>query len=149
MKLFALLAVSAGLFPASGCQHMEGHTAAGEPARDGVFIHVTSGPEDPHRVLMAFKMAEMMSQSRDVAMYFDIQGVHVLLKDAPELTYGAFPSSLEQIEKLAGKGVPLMACPGCMQAAGKKAEDLREGTRLADKDTFFQFTEGRILTLDY
>lgn len=34
-------------------------------------------------------------------------------------------------------------------AAGKKAEDVMPSVRIAEKDAFFNFTKGRILTLDY
>ena len=43
----------------------------------------------------------------------------------------------------------LYACPGCLAAAGKTAEDLRKGVQLATKKVFFGFTSGRVLTLDY
>ena len=54
-----------------------------------------------------------------------------------------------QIAKLIERQVPLMACPGCLKAAGKTAADLAPGIRGADKEAFFGFTKGRILTLDY
>jgi len=43
----------------------------------------------------------------------------------------------------------MSVCPGCLEAAGHKPEDVMEGVRIAQKDQFFDFTEGRILTLDY
>jgi len=119
------------------------------PARDGIFIHVTAGPENPHRVLMALQMAVLMSGERDVMLYFDIEGVHVLLKDAPDLNFSHFPSSHTQIGTLLAKGVIIAACPGCLKAAGKTADDLMDGVRVADKNDFFGFTDGRILTVDY
>ncbi len=128
---------------------------AGSPAnaeqkvRDGVFIHISHGPEAPHRLLMALNMAAMMADDHDVLVYFDIDGIEAVLKDAPDVSYSHFPSSLTQIEKLLEKGVTLMACPGCLKAAGKSGEDLAEGIQLADKKKFFSFTKGRILTLDY
>ena len=121
---------------------------AGE-ARDGVFIHVTHGKDDPHRVLMALSMASIMSEGRDVLVYFDIKGIDVVLKDAEDLTYSHFPSSKRQLMALPQKGVILMACPGCLKAAGKTPDDLAPGVQIADKDRFFSFTKGRILTLDY
>ncbi len=114
---------------------------------DGMFIHVTN--DDPHRVLMAMNMADMVSADHDVVMYFDIDGVQVLVKDAENITYSHFPGSHEQIKKLTGKGIKIMACPGCLKAAGYTPEDLMEGIDVADKESFFNFTEGRILTLDY
>jgi hypothetical protein len=45
--------------------------------------------------------------------------------------------------------VALVACPGCLKAAGKTADDLAAGIAVADKDQLFAFAKGRILTLDY
>lgn len=45
--------------------------------------------------------------------------------------------------------VTLMACPGCLKAAGKSVGDLAPGVKVAEKEAFFSFTRGRILTLDY
>ncbi len=115
--------------------------------RDGMFIHVTSA--DPHRVLMALKMAEMISEDHDVLMYFDIEGVEVLVKDAPDLSYAQFPGSHGQLKKLIEKGIIIQACPGCLEAAGYAETDLLEGIAVADKESFFNFTTGRIITLDY
>ena len=118
-------------------------------AKDGVVIHLTHGADDPHRVAMALQMANMMSESRDVLVYCDISGIEVCLKDAPEIQHSHFPSSGEQISKLLDAGVTIMACPGCLKAAGKTEADLAEGIQVADKDKFFSFTTGRILSLDY
>ena len=117
--------------------------------KDGVFIHISHGENHPHRVLMALQMANVMSDDRDVLVYFDINGIEVILKDANDLKYSHFPSTKQQLSALLDKGVILMACPGCLKAAGKTAKDLAPGIQIADKDRFFSFTEGRILTLDY
>ncbi|MCV7152695.1 hypothetical protein [Mycolicibacterium pyrenivorans] len=61
-------------------------SSARPDVRDGVFIHITRGPEDPHRVLMTLNMATMMSEDHDVAVYFDINGVNAVLADAADLT---------------------------------------------------------------
>jgi predicted peroxiredoxin len=146
-----VLLVSLLLF-LSACAHHDAtlcKCASCSGALDGVFIHVSSGPDDPHSVLMALQMAVLMANTLDVTMYFDIQGVYVLLKNAHDIQYSHFPSSHTQIQKLVQKNVPIMACPGCMEAAGKKPEDLMPGVKVANKDTFFNFTDGRILTLDY
>ena len=122
--------------------------AAADP-RDGVFIHISHGEQDPHRVLMALSMAAIMAEDRDVLVYFDIKAVGVVLKDAEDLRHKHFPTSKEQLAALPKKGVTLMACPGCLKAAGKTPSDLAPGVVIADKDAFFSFTKGRILTLDY
>ncbi len=117
--------------------------------RDGVFIHLTKGPEDPHRVLMALRMADIMAEDHPVLLYADIQGVRVLLEDADPLETPPFPDSRTLLDRLLDQGVQIMACPGCLKAVGKSGEDLREGVQVADKSAFFDFTGGRILTLDY
>ena len=124
-------------------------TVKAETPRDGIFIHISQGPDSPHRVLMALNMAKMMSADRDVLVYFDIKGIEVVVKDAPDITFAHFPSSKEQLATLPKKGVTIMACPGCLKAAGKTPADLTEGVMVADKDRFFNFTKGRIITLDY
>lgn len=121
---------------------------AAEP-RDGVFIHVSSGTNDPHRVLMALNMARIMSEDHDVLVYFDIQAASVVLKDAPDIAFSHFPTSKKQLADLPSRGVVLMACPGCLKVMGKGADDLTAGVQIADKARFFSFTKGRILTLDY
>ena len=118
-------------------------------AGGGVFIHITAGIDNPHRVAMALNMATIMSEDKDVILYFDIKGIEVLLKDSPDITYAQFPGSKAQLADLAGKGIKIMACPGCLKAAGKTEADLAEGVSVAEKAAFFNFTEGRILTLDY
>jgi intracellular sulfur oxidation DsrE/DsrF family protein len=124
-------------------------TVVSIPARDGVFVHISRGPEDPHRVLMALNMAVMMAADRDVLVYFDIDGIAAVLEDAPDITFDGFPSSLLQLTRLQELEVPVFACPGCLKAAGKTPDDLAPTVRVAEKDAFFGFTDGRILTLDY
>lgn len=133
----------------SGCHDGNAGFRQAPEEHDGVFIHISTGPEDPHRVLMGLKMATLMAQSRPALVYFDIQGVHAVLKDAPDLAMEPFHSSHTAIRMLLDKGMTVCVCPGCLKAAGKTAEDVMEGVQIANKDRFFNFTKGRILTLDY
>lgn len=57
--------------------------------------------------------------------------------------------ALVLISALLKQGATLMVCPGCLKAAGKSREDVADGIQIADKNAFFDFTKGRILTLDY
>lgn len=118
-------------------------------ARDGLFIHLSSGYENPHKVLMALKMAVMMSAHEDVLVYVDINGVDLLQKSSKDLKFKDFPTLYESLDKLAAAKVTVMACPSCMQAAGYREEDLRPGIIIAQKDKFFNFTKGKIITIDY
>lgn len=122
---------------------------AQETRRDGVFVHISHGADDPHRLLMALNMAAMMSNDHDVLVYFDIEGVKVVLTDSPDVAFSHFPTSRTQMNALLKKKVTLMACPGCLKTAGKTKDDLIPGIKVADKQKFFSFTKGRILTLDY
>jgi predicted peroxiredoxin len=117
--------------------------------RDGVFIHITECYDDPHSVLMPLKMAVMMADSKDVLVYLDIHAVLFLTKEAKDITFADFESAHTYIKQLAAKGVGVYACPTCMKIAGIEPEDLREGVQVAQKDKFFNFTKGRIITLDY
>jgi predicted peroxiredoxin len=132
--------------PSSGEQAATMENAA---PRDGMFIHLSNGPEDPHRVLMALKMAEVMSADKDVLMYLDIEAVRLVVKDAPDVSKEGFPSSLEQIKKLLEAGVIIQACPTCLKVAGYSESDLMDGVVLANKEKFFTFTQGKTLSIDY
>ncbi len=132
----------------SGCQSTGGPRQAAT-VREGVFVHITKGAEDPHAVLMGLQMARLMSADRDVLVYFDLRGVEVVLQGGRDITHQAFKSSGTQLNELLNKGVPLYACPGCLRAAGRTPADLRPGVQVADKDAFFSFTPGRVLSIDY
>jgi hypothetical protein len=43
----------------------------------------------------------------------------------------------------------IYVCPICLKIAGFKPEDLIEGVQITQKDKFFSFTKGRILTMNY
>ena len=117
--------------------------------RDGVFIHITECYDDPHRVLMPLKMATMMAKDQDVIVYLDIHAVLLLLKDSKDISFADFESAHTYIKELIDMKVGVYACPTCLQIAGFQPEDLMEGVQIAQKDKFFNFTKGRIITLDY
>ena len=123
--------------------------------RDGVFIHLSHGITGEHagehidRVLMALHMASMMAADRDVLVYFDSRGVEVVLRDAEDVQSKVFESSKTLLKKLIDQKVGLYVCPSCLKVHGKSPSDLMPGVKIAEKDAFFDFTEGRILTLDY
>jgi len=117
--------------------------------KDGIFIHITESYDNPHRVLMPLKMAVMMSMDKDVIVYMDIKAVELLAKSSADLNYSEFESAHTYIKQLTDKGVGVYACPTCLKIAGIKPEDLIDGVQVAQKDKFFNFTKGRIITLDY
>ncbi|MFZ5939347.1 MAG: DsrE family protein [Bacteroidota bacterium] len=120
-----------------------------DEVKDGIFVHISKGPADVHEVMMGLMIANKFSDTHDVILFFDIDGIGMVLGDAPDLTLEPFGSSDKLFEKLTEKGIKIMACPACLTTAGKTAADLRPGVIVAEKDLFFSFTKGRILTLDY
>ncbi len=128
-----------------------GLAGCGGVSREGVLVHATAGPGNSHRLLMALRMADLMSEegARDVIVYCDIDAVHALVKTAPDVALAPFPTLDELLGRLSKRGVRVMACPSCLLSAGLGEKDLREGVTVAEKDAFFSFTKGRILTLDY
>jgi predicted peroxiredoxin len=157
MKNFGLLMI-AGLLIISCNQNPKGEIPSPElkqpvaivdSVRDGVFIHITESYNDPHRVLMPLKMATLMAKDKDVLIYMDIHAVELLVKDAKDIKYADFESFQTYIKQLAAQKVGIYACPTCLKIAGYQPEDLMEGVQIAQKDKFFDFTKGRIITLDY
>lgn len=146
-KIFSFLFICTILF-ANSLFAQEKNLKADKP-RDGVFIHITESYDDPHRLLMPLKMATMMAEDNDVLIYMDIDAVKILVKGAIDITHTDFESALTYIQKLSSMGVGIYACLTCLKVAGYSTDDLMGGILVANKDRFFDFTNGRILTLDY
>jgi len=117
--------------------------------RDGMFIHISQGYDDPHRVLMPLKMANMMAADKDVLVYLDIHAVNLVLKTSEDMVFADFDPLKKQLQDLLDKNVGIYACPTCLKIAGYSPDDLLEGIQIANKESFFDFTKGRIITLDY
>jgi predicted peroxiredoxin len=98
---------------------------------------------------MPLKMATMMATDKDVIVYMDIHAVELLVKGAKDLNFADFESAQFYFKQLADLKIGVYACPSCLKAAGFTPEDLMDGVQVAQKDKFFNFTEGRIITLDY
>ncbi len=120
-----------------------------DPITDGAFIHISKGSADTHDVLMALMLADKFSTSNDVLVFFDKEGIEMVSSAAPNLEMDPFDSSDDIFKRLVDLNVTILACPACMKVAGLEEGDLREGVQMAEKEQFFDFTEGRILTLEY
>lgn len=129
--------------------HVTGIHSGTDSVRDGVFIHITESYNDPHKVLMPLKMANMMAQDKDVLVYLDIHAVELVTKTSKDMEFADFEPLKKLFQGLVDKKVGVYACPTCMKIANIKPEDLMEGIQVAQKDKFFNFTKGRIITLDY
>ena len=98
---------------------------------------------------MPLKMAVLMSTDKDVIVYLDIHSVEMCVKGARDMIYADFESFQTYIKQLSEKNIGVYTCPTCLKVAGYSPEDLVEGIQVAQKDKFFNFTKGCILTLDY
>ena len=156
MKYFRLLIILPFLFVA--CQQQaknENHNHNSHDhseclvEKDGIFIHISKGYNDPHRVVMGLKMADLMSNDKDVLVYLDIDAVNFLIEDSEDINFDEFESAHTYINRLVKNGVGVYAWPGCLKVAGYKPEELMKGVKVAEKDKFFNFTKGRILSIDY
>lgn len=116
-------------------------------AKDGFLVHLSS--KDPHRVSMALSIALKMTTENDVFVFVDIDGVYPMLKDYENIEYKNFEPVRTMIEKLLKAGVEVAICPMCLEAAGYTKYQLLDGLKIAEKKDFFDFTNERIITLDY
>jgi predicted peroxiredoxin len=149
MKKAAVLFIGLALMFSCQQQEVQTETFELETPRDGVFIHITHDHNNPHRVLMPLQMASMMANDKDVLIYLDIDAVNLVHVDAEDIAYGHFTPMKESIKNLLEMGVEIYACPGCMKIAGIEEEYLMEGIQVAQKDRFFDFTDGKIISLTY
>jgi predicted peroxiredoxin len=147
-KLLLLFAAMAFMVSCTEVNTEEIMTEA-EPVTDGVFIHISEGYNDAHRALMPMKMATMMAKDKDVLIYMDIHAVELLVNGAEDLELEGFDSFQTYLDRLLEMEVGIYACPTCMAVAGIDPTNLTEGVQTANKEAFFNFTEGRIITLDY
>ena len=99
-KLFALLLVPLLAFSCMRVNESPGESPAPEPKTDGVFIHISKGSADTHAVLMALMLADKFSTSNDVLVFFDMDGIEMVTKDAPHLEMEAFDSSDDVFKRL-------------------------------------------------
>jgi len=154
MRLFSLMMLAVFMI---SCQPQEkpattvaeNEEIQASPPRDGVVIHISHGADNPHKLLMGLKMALNMAPDQDVLIYMDTEAVKAAVKTAEPIEMKPFGNHLDMLTAIYDYGIEVMICPTCLEIAGYSEGDLREGTRMGTKETFFSFTQGRILTLDY
>jgi predicted peroxiredoxin len=95
------------------------------------------------------KMAVLLAKDHDVLVYMDIHAVELLVKGAKDLKFADFESFRTYLKELTDMNVGVYACPTCLKIAGFTPKDLIDGVQIAQKDKFFNFTKGKIITLDY
>jgi predicted peroxiredoxin len=149
LLLIAIVLTFAYCQNASAPEAMESYDMEECQVKDGLFVHISSGYDNPKKALMALSLAVKMSESQDVCLFFDIEGVKLLTKTAENIPMENYMSSHDALNKLIEQNVIIMACPMCTKAAGINPKDYKDGIIIAEKEKFFDFTKGRILSLDY
>lgn len=85
---------------------------------------ITSGSNDPNRVLLSFLLAETVLKKEfgDVLIYFALEGAELSKKGAPEkiisLSFNKFGSALEMMERIRKYGGKFSVCPPCADRLG-------------------------------
>lgn len=119
------------------------------PPPDGIFIHLSSGAENPLSVLAALTTALEMSADHEVYVYLDVNAVNVVVNNAKSIEMPKFEASKILIDKLIAKGAAVAVSQLCLEANNKTKFDLMKGIKIANLEDFLNFTRGRILSLSY
>lgn len=127
----------------------EGIPDAGVSGEDGIFIHLSSGPDEPRHVAMALTLATAFAGEQPVLIYADLDAVGLFTKEPIPIGAEGYRPVDGMIRDLLKAGARIRVCPTCLAAAGFSSADLPQGIGLADKREFLTFATGRILTFDY
>lgn len=125
--------------------------------KDGLLVHIASGPgsdESNHRIIMGLNLAyNALKSGRPVLVFFDVKGVVIPVQSEPDVAHEShkemIPSAKEAMRKILDEGGRIMVCPACLKHAGFGEGDLIEGAEMGKMDTIFNFTDGRVITLDW
>ena len=90
-----------------------------------------------------------MAADKEVILYLDIDAVNLVLKDSEDLENEGFDPLKMQLQALIEKNIAIYACPTCLNVASHSPEDLTEGVQVAEKEKFFNLTDGKIVSLSY
>ena len=145
-KIILFLLITAGAIAGFTLKNTTGENVQ---KKDGIFLHVSSGFDNPQKAAMALTLATKYTDSHDVMLFFDIKGVELVKKDSRNINMEHYDTSFDAIQHLLDNGAQIAACPMCLKKAGISEDQLIEGVQVAQKDMFFDFTEGRILSMDY
>lgn len=157
LKIFILLflAVTISIYSQNKTKKGTQKTSAEEIVRplpqppDGIFIHLSSGAENPQKVLTALTTALDMSADHEVYVYLDVNAVNIVVNNAKSIEMPKFKASKILIDKLISKGVAVSVSQLCLEANNKTKFDLMKGIKIANPEDFLNFTHGRILSLSY
>jgi predicted peroxiredoxin len=118
---------------------------------DKVVIGLTSGLDDPERVLLAYLMGvEALRKDKQVLMFLTKDGVHVATPGfADQVVVPGAPSVPALHEEYIERGGRFYACPVCVKTRGLEGAELVEGAEVKGAPSVYEFTEGGALTFNY
>lgn len=152
-----IVGIVLGVASTYGYQALQGEPTSIAADTDGLFINIHTGSGDNatnHRLVMALRTAAMAAESgRDVYVLFDTSGIDHVVQGAEDVTFttedGTVRSVQTLIDEALAAGVTIAACPMCLNSKGYTPEDVKEGIIIHNIDKFFDFTDGRVVSLSY
>lgn len=114
-----------------------------------VIVHIKSGLEDQHSVMMGLNKAKMAVESgKNVLVYFDVRGVNVVLKNT-QINFKDFMPSQTIISGLVNSGAEVYVCPHCLMIEGYEMKDVQNGVKELKPESIFEFVKKDTISLDY
>lgn len=118
--------------------------------KDGIFIHICSGYNNPEKVLTALNLALGLSEINNVELFFDLDAVELLKKTSENIELQNFLSLHESLDSIIKNNIPIIVNTRSIKYSGIEQDQLIEGvTMIDDKKILFSFTKGRIISLNY
>ena len=117
-----------------------------------VVINLTTGLEDPERVMIAFLVGNAaLDTGRPVAFFLTKEAVRIAL---PGVAIGEACTGCPPLERLfaqfAEKGGQLLACPICLNAKGLEGAELVDNARVAGATPLWEWIgEGAATVFSY
>src|SRR5262245_51297024 len=102
-------------------------------AGEKVVVNLSTGLEDPERVIVAFLVAgAALDQRKQVAMFLTKEAVRLALPGyAVGVACEGCPPLQDQFRQFADKGGQLLACPFCFNTRGLEGRELAANARVA------------------
>ena len=127
--------------------------AAVEPARPQKFvIKMSHFTDDLHAAVMGLKLANsLLKKGQDVTFFFNLESVRLVDKRSnADLSWGKHATSLLKLyEDAVAAGAKVIVCPHCAEAAGLKAENLRQGAKMGDEASIAELLIQADKVIDY
>jgi predicted peroxiredoxin len=153
LVLFALITVlisgSVSIYVHDKYTSNSAHSSASEINSNKLLVHVSSGIEDPHSIMMGINKALKANEAgMDVMIFFDVKATDAVL-DSTDITFADFAPSKTLINQLINDGVEVYVCPHCLMVNGNNINEVMPGVKELTMESMMKFSSGGVTTLDY